>query len=142
VQLSPAQSADNSCLPAKMLTTLTFPSIPTKDGDGNTVGALTDISLAIIEVCKPPNDRATRYLLKYGYYNGSGTWRGEQHMNITLTGDKKFPLKVLAIPIDRGRCIYGGPEPRSMEGDLQGLSYLVQGLDVVVTAVGGVQTRC
>src|SRR5260221_1805754 len=62
-QLSPAQSSDNSCLPAKMLTTLTSPSIPTKDGDGTTVGTLTDVSLAIIEVCKPPTDRATRSLL-------------------------------------------------------------------------------
>jgi hypothetical protein len=125
-----------------MLKTLTFPNVPTRDGNGYIVGTVSDITLAVIEICRPPNDRSTRYLLKYGYYNGSGTWRGEQHMNVTLTGDKGFPLKVEVVPIDRTQCIYGGSEPRSFEGDLQELGYLAQGMNVTVTPVGGVQTVC
>ena len=135
-------STEQSCLPAKILATLNRGSLPTKDGNGNTVGSVSDVSLAIVESCKPPNERSTRYLLKYGYYNGSGTWRGEQHMNITLAGDKKFPLKVVTVPLDRGRCIYGGPEPRSAEGDLKDLGYLVKEFDISITAVSGVQTGC
>jgi hypothetical protein len=91
-------STEQSCVPEKILTTLNnHGPLPTKDGNGFIVGEVSDVSLAIVETCRPPNERSTRYLVKYGYYNGSGTWRGDQYMNITLADDKEFPLKVVTV---------------------------------------------
>jgi hypothetical protein len=133
-------STEQSCVPAKMLATLNHDSLQTKDRNGSIVGEVFDPSLAIVETCKPPNARGTRYFLKYGYSNR--TMGGEQQMNITLANDKKFPLKVVPVPLDRSRCASLSSEPRSAEGELQELGYLVKEFDIKITRVSGTQFGC
>jgi hypothetical protein len=78
-----ALSKIKSCTPA-VLKTLKLPDVPTLDGNGSNVGSLSGISLSIVQECPTPTKAEHQFHLDYGYYNGSGTWRGEQDLILVL----------------------------------------------------------
>ncbi|WOH58526.1 patatin-like phospholipase family protein [Bradyrhizobium sp. BWC-3-1] len=138
-QVSPQASA---CLPVTLLRTLDLSDVPTLDGEGNTVGIISAIKLSILQTCDA-SGRSDKYIMQYGYYNGSGTWRGSQNATITFLGENGALLKTTEpFPIDRSRCIYQRPETRTKEGPLDNVGTLVTSARIDVSRVQGTQTRC
>lgn len=78
----------------------------------------------------------------YQFYNGSGTWRGQQDTVLTFKvadgSDLKPPVR---FGLDRGHCV-GGAQARSAEGVLPFDAKLVAGVAMEVTRVTGTQTPC
>jgi predicted acylesterase/phospholipase RssA len=131
-----------TCTPGRLIRSITIPgNIPTRDGEGNTVGSLSDMSASILETCNSSSQRSTKFVFSYGYYNGSGTWRGSQTVTLTFKAENGATIGVDQFPLDRGRCIYGGPERRVREGPLPG-GEAVTNVEVTVSRVTGAQTRC
>jgi hypothetical protein len=127
-----------SCASVSVLKPFHLDKIPTKDGGGNVVGWLSPIDISILQDC----NGSDRFLMVYGYYNGSGTWRGTQTISLTFKAQDGSVLNSISFPLDRGRCIYGGPDIRHVEGPLSGTGHLINDVAVDVSAVSGVQTGC
>ena len=131
-----------SCTPA-VLKTLKLPDVPTLDANGSHVGSLSGISVSIIQECPTPTKAEHKFHLDYGYYNGSGTWRGEQHLILVLKSSEGAGLKTETIPLDRSGCIYGGPQQRSADVVLGGgIANLISAAELTVSRVSGTQTGC
>ena len=132
----------NPCLPA-VLQTINLPDAATLDGNGSHVGNLSGISVSIVRECPTPTESKDRFHLNYGYYNGSGTWRGEQYLILVLKSAEGAALKTISFPLDRSGCIYGGPQQRSAEGELDGgTGTLVRSAELTVLRMSGTQTGC
>lgn len=138
-QVTPQAAA---CLPVTLLRTLNHPDIPTKDGDGNTVGTISGIKISILQTCGA-SGTSDKFILQYAYYNGSGTWRGSQTATVTFEGDNGAILGPADMfPVDRSRCIYGTPEIRTKESPLNNIGPLVRNVKIQVSRVQGTQTPC
>jgi len=118
--------------------TFAIDNTPTKDGEGNTVGSISKMSVTVVEA----QGKKTFYSIDYDFYNGSGTWRGGQMVNVQFKNMDHATVSQISFPLDRGHCVYGKPEPRHVEGSMENVIALVQRVDVMVTPVSGVQTRC
>ena len=117
-------------------TTHTVADISGRDGNGNNVDQLSSIQFTI-------NGKGPKsYLFSYGFYNGSGTWRGDQKLSVKILGKDNAVLDVITFQLDRSKCVYGGAEPRSHSGVLAVDPPLISGISVVVSAVTGTQTGC
>lgn len=110
-----------------------------KDGNGNSVSNVSGITVTVTGNRKAGSAQA---FVKYGYYNGSGTWRGSQDLVLTFYGADHAPLAQLKVPLDRGKCVYGGPEDRSYKADLGAISAPIKSVEGIVTRVTGIQTAC
>jgi hypothetical protein len=140
---SPAGASEPTACKAAVLRTINLPDVPTLDGNGSHVGNLSGISVSIVQECPTPTEPKYQFHLDYGYYNGSGTWRGEQHLILVLKSSEGASLKTATIGLDRSRCIYGGPEKRSADGVLDGgTGTLVSAAELTVSRVSGTQTGC
>jgi hypothetical protein len=111
---------------------------PTLDGQGNIVGTISNMTITVVEV-QPPK---THYSIDYDFYNGSGTWRGSQAVIAQFKNKDNGTLTQVSFPLDRGHCVYGGPERRHVEGTMENIISLINHVDVDVTRVSGVQTGC
>lgn len=133
----------NPICESRILQDIKLGDAPTLDGEGNRVGAISDASVSIIQDCPTPTIARQKAHLSYGYYNGSGTWRGEQHLILTLKSATGAVLKTETIDLSRGRCIYGSAEKRAADLSLDGgIGSLVSGAEISVSRVSGTQTRC
>ncbi|WP_143279332.1 hypothetical protein [Bradyrhizobium ottawaense] len=130
------------CVPT-VLKRVSLPNVPTLDGEGNGVGSLSDISVSVIQECPTPTASKQRLHLAYGYYNGSGTWRGEQHLTLVLKSTDGAIVKSQQFALDRSRCIYGHAEPRGADSILEGgIGHLVSSAELTVSRVSATQTGC
>ncbi|MCP3380171.1 MULTISPECIES: hypothetical protein [unclassified Bradyrhizobium] len=130
------------CVPS-VLKNIPLPNVPTLDGNGNHVGDLSGIAVSVIQECPTPAASKQRAHLAFGYYNGSGTWRGEQHLTLVLKSSEGAVLKSQTVPLDRSRCIYGHAEQRNADDTLDGgIGYLVNSAELTVSRVSGTQTPC
>jgi hypothetical protein len=111
-----------------------IPDIDAKDGDGNVVAKLTNVSLSFVDNQKGPVD----FELKYSFYNGSGTQKGNQNINLAFTGPDKQSASA-SFPLDRSRCVYGGPEARFNKGSSP---VSISNVEMTVTRVTGSQGKC
>jgi predicted acylesterase/phospholipase RssA len=138
-QVTPQAS---TCLPVTVLKTLDIPNIPTLDGEGNTVGTISGIRISILQTCDA-SGKSDKFIMQYGYYNGSGTWRGSQSGTISFLGDNDALLgSPVPFSIDRSRCIYGHAETRTKEGPLANIGALIRSVKIDVSRVQGTQTPC
>lgn len=112
-------------------------NLDARDGQGNVVG-----SVGSLNVTGSPSGTGSRVFVTYGFYNGSGTWRGSQNIVLTFLGKNKSGLGQLTIPIDRGKCVYGQAETRSFEGALNVKPSDIENIEAMITRVTGTQTRC
>ncbi len=137
------QTAVPVCMPA-VLKTFDVPDKSTLDGDGNVVGQLTAISGSLVQECVGPNNSPQyRFHLAYGYYNGSGTWRGDQSIVVNFKSAQGVSLLIKNFALDRSKCVYGEPEKRSGDSMLEGgLGNLVSEVSIEVSRVSGTQTGC
>lgn len=113
-------------------------AILAKDGQGNNVGNISDMTITVVE----DQGGKMRYSIDYNFYNGSGTWRGSQSVIVGFQNNEQTTLTQVSFPLDRGHCVYGHPEPRHVEGTMENIFSLIKSVDVKVTPVVGVQTRC
>ena len=142
IYIGPRGSNAPTCTPA-VLKTINLPDVPTLDGNGSHVGGLSGISVSVVRECPTPTEAKYRFHLDYAYYNGSGTWRGEQHLILVLKSREGDSLKAAVFPLDRSRCVYGGAERRSANGMLDGgTGTLVSTAELTVSRVSGTQTGC
>jgi len=119
-----------------------FPDLPAKDGNGYTVGYISNVNLSLF-VDPTQSFSKIPYRLTYGFYNGSGTWRGSQAIHVELLESNNRTLDNLVINLDRGHCVYGGIEPRKQEGETSNINgSLVKAINVRVGIVSGTQTPC
>ena len=141
LQLKPV-SANAQCQPA-VVPIMQVSQIPTLDGNGNAVGQLSNVSANIVQGCDT-NGKINYHLhLQYGYYNGSGTWRGQQNIILALKSANGADLQNISYPLDRSRCIFGGPEQRSGDTDLSStIGSLTSQVTISVSRVSGTQTGC
>jgi hypothetical protein len=136
------------CLPfpcaVSVLRQFNFGTIPALDGDRNHVGDVANVVVTIRQECASPTLATHKVNISYGWYNGSGTWRGEQHVILVLKNSTGGALsEPLNFGLDRGRCWYGATHPEGGEKELNGgVGILVASAVVTVTPVHGVQTRC
>ncbi|MBK3660971.1 hypothetical protein JJE66_06865 [Bradyrhizobium diazoefficiens] len=130
------------CVPT-VLKNIPLPNVPTLDGTGNHVGDLSGIAVSVIQECQTPTVPKQRVHLTFAYYNGSGTWRGEQHLILVLKSSEGAVLKSPTFSLDRSRCIYGHTEQRNADDMLEGgIGYLVSTAELTVSRVSGTQTPC
>jgi hypothetical protein len=121
----------------------TFPNVITRDGDGNGVGNLADITFSMLVDPSVASEKVP-YKFQYSYYNGSGTWRGSQTIFVQLLDANQRIVDTVSFGLDRGHCVYGHTEPR---GPFQGTtteidSNSVKAIKVQTNSVSGVQTPC
>lgn len=137
------QAALPVCTPA-VLRAFNVPDTGTLDGNGSTVGQLSEISGSIIQECVGPNNTPQyRFHLAYGYYNGSGTWRGDQSITVNFRSAQGVSLLAKSFPLDRSKCVYGGPEKRSADAPLEGgIGSLISDISLQISRVSGTQTGC
>lgn len=107
------------------------PDIGAKDGQGNTVATLSDISVTV---------DAQKFFLSYNFYNGSGTQKGSQTIVLTFRGAGGIVLAAQNFGLDRSRCIYNGPERRNHTANVNGSA--ITSVEMSVTNVAGRQGRC
>ncbi len=139
---TPGKPQPPACTPA-VLKNITIPDTPTLDGEGNHVGSISSASVSIVKECQTDSNYTEKYYLSYGYYNGSGTWRGEQHIILVLKSKEGASIRTINIPVDRSKCVYGGAQKRGSEGILDGgIGPLITDVDFSVSRVTGVQTGC
>jgi hypothetical protein len=127
--------------PQPTVLVFTYPNVYTKDGEGNNIGSIGDISVSVTNEIKD-NVTHAHFVMHYGFYNGSGTWRGSQNVTINFKGADGAYLQSVTFSLDRGRCIYGRLDPRVYEGDLKDIKALIRGVEITVSPLTGVQTRC
>ena len=124
-------------------TEFTFPDIAGLDGNSNHVSTVGKISVVVIEDPASLPGKQDRVVVNFGFYNGSGTWRGSQALVLQLLSESGATLKQFSIPLDRGKCIYGGLEMKNFEAPIDDhMKSLIKRIDMSVTRVSGVQTRC
>ena len=113
----------------------------TLDGSGNVVG---NISAATVSVLRECNGATAEYRIRiaYQYYNGSGTWRGEQHINTNMLSEQGANILSHTSPLDRSRCIYGSSESRVDEFPVGDVATLITSVKLEISRVAHVQTRC
>ncbi|WP_375779165.1 caspase domain-containing protein [Bradyrhizobium sp. ma5] len=117
--------------------------VSARDGQGNTVGRLSNIVLSLTgQSAKSDSAQSSFYSLKYSFYNGSGTQRGDQTVTLTFKGENDAIVAIDKFPLDRHRCIYGGPEVRFQNGVVPVAKEAIHNIDITITPVSGVQTPC
>jgi hypothetical protein len=126
-------------LTGSQVQTFAIADIVGKDGEGNSVSSVSKITATVTR------DRSTssaKAFVNYAFYNGSGTWRGSQNLVLTFFGADQKPLGQLTVPLDRGKCVYGGAENRSFTGTIMNVTIPIKSIEGMVTRVTGVQTPC
>ena len=118
--------------------TLRVDPIPVRDGEKNVVGTISGMAVTVVEA----QGQKTHFSIDYKFYNGSGTWRGSQTVNVDFKNAQNGTLTEVTFPLERGHCVYGQPEARHVEGAMESVIGLIQHVEVTVTPVSGVQTRC
>ncbi|WP_342723910.1 caspase family protein [Bradyrhizobium sp. B097] len=117
--------------------------VSARDGQGNTVGRLSNIVLSLTgQSAKSDSAQSSFYSLKYSFYNGSGTQRGDQTVTLAFKGENDAIVAIDKFPLDRRRCIYGGPEVRFQNGVVPVAKEAIRNIDITITLVSGVQTPC
>jgi hypothetical protein len=137
----PPAPAAPVCLPSTIVKTINPPNVSTLDGQDNVVGNISGIVITISQSCAGSINTYS-YLMKYGYYNGSGTWRGSQNITLSFMATDGSVIQVDTFGLDRGHCVYGGPETRSTSSSLPGTAAQIANVDVSVSRVSSVQTGC
>lgn len=101
----------------KIIKTLTLPSVPALDGSGNRVGVVGPMKLDLSQQCENGKPGPFQFVASYQFYNGSGTWRGEQDIVLTFKAEDGHELKPpVCFALDRGHCVYGGAQVRVADG--------------------------
>jgi len=125
-------------------TTKTFnpPNFGGRDGNGNTIEQFSGITVTIVQSPVSESEERTRYSMDYDFYNGSGTWRGNQNIRIRFKDAEHNTLTQVSFPLDRGHCVYGKSERRHIEGQIDNILNLISSVDIDADALTGVQTGC
>lgn len=108
------------------------------DGEGNHVGNIDDMTVTLTGL----QEGRAIFSIDYGFYNGSGTWRGNQTIVAQFKNASDGVITQVSVPLDRGHCVYGGSERRHTEGYMPDVVADVAKVDVLVSRVSGVQTGC
>lgn len=120
----------------------THPDIVAPDGNGYAVGYVSELKFQLLN---DPSQgiHEVPFRFSYAYYNGSGTWRGDQTIFVRLLDASETAVVTLKFGLDRGKCVYGKAEPRDVEGKTPKIDAgSVIAISVQANAVSGKQTGC
>lgn len=117
-----------------------YDAITGKDGDGNGINKITDLAVTLREGNQ--SDEKSSLLLSYGFYNGSGTWKWSQKMQVELLGQDNLPVDSLPFGVDGSKCVYGAAERRSYSAETPARCADVKSIRVTVSAATGHQGGC
>jgi hypothetical protein len=126
---------------------------PTLDGNGKTVGTVTNIVFTLIEEISSDHSIITLYVIDFDYYNGgvvngNGSQGGYQEMDFTLLdkGGVTIVTPPLSAGLPRYQCWYHHPHHVQTGPGLLGRNnncYDIAGtVTVNIPPVTGTQTGC
>jgi hypothetical protein len=120
--------------------------LPTRDGQGNQTGIITNVNLDLQRQFHTNGAPFTRWELGYHYYNGSSTQGGLQTMYVDLS-DKDGTIIVpnaLVISVRRDACFYNGGRDFKETGEFA-LDFTGKGIEkfsIRFDPLTGRQGRC
>lgn len=126
------------CLARAQTRTFPIPPPAVQDGEGNHVGDISNMTVTVTGL----ESQQALFSIDYDFYNGSGTWRGNQAVVIQFKNNQNGVLTQVTVPLDRGHCVYGGPQHRHAEGYMPNVVPDIASVDVSLSRVTGVQTGC
>jgi hypothetical protein len=129
-----------SCAPA--VRKFELPDTFAKDGSGNVVGKLSSLQVLIVVTCGPDSSRTSKYIFAYSFYDGSGTWQGNQDITLSFLNEAGASLEKVTFPLDRGHCVYSTPEVRTASGTIQTNVSHIESVSVSISPVVGKQGSC